>query len=524
VKIEQYPIRGGDYEHAGEAAGRLKERLKRLGADPGAVRRAIIAAYEAETNVVIHAHRGEMQVALSPGRLEVAVTDEGPGIPDIERAMQEGFSTAPAAARELGFGAGMGLPNIRKSADRFAIESTVGRGTAVRFTVYLPHQEAGTVVRHSIRVVAERCRQCLRCVTGCPTQAVRLHDERPLILEHLCIDCGACVAACPAGAMGMAEEEEGSVSATPVLVVPAGFLVAFGPGSDAERVQAALIGLGFGTILVTEGWEAALREAALDFARSEMRAKPVIVPVCPAAVNLIEMRFPSLLGQVAPFLTPVEAANEQLQDRPRTFVAACPSQRTALRTDWSAGRATVLSPARVWSALQPLLAPVRFREFPVKRVPETMAPEVMAVSGARHVLSVLEQVENGLLGDVGVIEPYLCDQGCFGSALLGEDAFVARERWLSGGWSPCLAAQAIRRRVPFAARGGLRLDPDMARAMTKLARIDELTRALPGRDCARCGAPTCAALAEDVVLGRATRSACPFSSEAVRQTPNEGQP
>ena len=133
--ISSYPIAGGDFERAGSASSLLKEQLKKVGVEPVAIRRAMIAAYEAEMNVVIYANKGNMQIALDTEKLDVEVTDEGPGIPDIEQAMIEGFSTAPPAIRELGFGAGMGLPNIKKNSDRFAIESAVGEGTRVTFTI-----------------------------------------------------------------------------------------------------------------------------------------------------------------------------------------------------------------------------------------------------------------------------------------------------------------------------------------------------------------------------------------------------
>ncbi|MBM4016896.1 MAG: anti-sigma regulatory factor [Planctomycetes bacterium] len=132
-----YIIAGGDYIRAGAASRRLKERLEAAGAAPDSVRRAVIAACEAEMNVVVHARGGRMEARLAPGRIDVEVADAGPGIADVPLAMQEGYSTAPPEARALGFGAGMGLPSIRRAADAFAIDSAPGRGTRLRFTVYL---------------------------------------------------------------------------------------------------------------------------------------------------------------------------------------------------------------------------------------------------------------------------------------------------------------------------------------------------------------------------------------------------
>ena len=124
-----YPIVGGDFASAGAATRALKEQLGKLGIEPEILRRIMIAAYEAEMNVVIHAHRGNLWARLNRGRIDIEVVDQGPGIPDIEQAMKPGYSTAPQKARQLGFGAGMGLPNIRKASDLFELDSQVGRGT-----------------------------------------------------------------------------------------------------------------------------------------------------------------------------------------------------------------------------------------------------------------------------------------------------------------------------------------------------------------------------------------------------------
>ena len=134
---QEFPLKGGDFAKAGAAACRIKDLLKELGLDPRTVRRAAIASYEAEMNVVVHARTGTLWARLDPARLDLEVADEGPGIPDVELALQEGWSTAPAKAREMGFGAGMGLPNIRRASDLFEIESRVGRGTRIRSTIFL---------------------------------------------------------------------------------------------------------------------------------------------------------------------------------------------------------------------------------------------------------------------------------------------------------------------------------------------------------------------------------------------------
>ncbi len=135
--VSQYEVPGGDFVRAGEASGKLKKTLARLGIDPRVVRRLAIATYEAEMNLVIYAGGGEIIAEVTPERIRVAVIDSGPGIPDVDRAMEPGYSTAPDWVRELGFGAGMGLPNIQNCSDEMKLESTVGVGTQLEFVIYL---------------------------------------------------------------------------------------------------------------------------------------------------------------------------------------------------------------------------------------------------------------------------------------------------------------------------------------------------------------------------------------------------
>lgn len=130
-----YDVSGEDFTRAGEASGLVKKRLKSLGYNSDAIRRIAIAMYEAEINMVIHADGGYCDVDIYPDRVEILLADHGPGIPDVDKAMQEGYSTAPDNVRNLGFGAGMGLPNIKKYTDSMRIETEIGVGTSLYLTV-----------------------------------------------------------------------------------------------------------------------------------------------------------------------------------------------------------------------------------------------------------------------------------------------------------------------------------------------------------------------------------------------------
>ena len=128
-----FTVLGDDFTCAGEASSKVKNKLKQLGYNSEAIRRAAIAMYEGEINMVIHGGGGEIFVEVYPDHIKME--DKGPGIENIEQAMQEGYSTAPANVRALGFGAGMGLPNIKKYTDSLHIESEVGKGTTIYMTV-----------------------------------------------------------------------------------------------------------------------------------------------------------------------------------------------------------------------------------------------------------------------------------------------------------------------------------------------------------------------------------------------------
>lgn len=132
-----FVVNGDDFTSAGQASIQIKKNLRRLGLDPEIIRRVSIAMYEGEINMVIHAHGGEADVNVHESHIEIILKDNGPGIKNIEQAMQEGFSTAPDQIRSLGFGAGMGLPNMKRYTDDMKIESEVGVGTTVTMRVNL---------------------------------------------------------------------------------------------------------------------------------------------------------------------------------------------------------------------------------------------------------------------------------------------------------------------------------------------------------------------------------------------------
>ena len=133
--VREYIIPSNDFIVAGEASSSVRKLLNQMGVAPAVVRRASIAMYEAEINAVIHGHGGRAHVEIDRDKVSIRISDDGPGIPDIGLAMQEGWSTAPDSVREMGFGAGMGLPNIKRNADRLSIDTAQGQGTTIHIIV-----------------------------------------------------------------------------------------------------------------------------------------------------------------------------------------------------------------------------------------------------------------------------------------------------------------------------------------------------------------------------------------------------
>lgn len=133
----EFHIEKDDFERAGEASSKMKKILRQLGMDSGIIRRASIAAYEAEINLVIHSLGGVISIRINPEAVIIIAEDIGPGIENIELAMKEGYSTASERVREMGFGAGMGLPNMKRCSDSFNIQSVVGKGTIITMKMML---------------------------------------------------------------------------------------------------------------------------------------------------------------------------------------------------------------------------------------------------------------------------------------------------------------------------------------------------------------------------------------------------
>jgi len=137
----KYSLKDGDFSNAGNASSNIKKNLKMLGIDAAIIKKMVVSIYEAEVNMIAHANGGKIEVFIDEEKIQAILADIGPGIPDIDQAMQKGFTTASEEVRQMGFGAGMGLPNIKKNSDDLKIESVVGQGTTLTIISYYKNKD-----------------------------------------------------------------------------------------------------------------------------------------------------------------------------------------------------------------------------------------------------------------------------------------------------------------------------------------------------------------------------------------------
>jgi iron only hydrogenase large subunit-like protein/anti-sigma regulatory factor (Ser/Thr protein kinase) len=551
--LYQVEISRGELQRIGEETSGFKRSLLGIGFPAEASRRALIVAYELGMNIIIHAYKGVLRLIWTDGNLEITAKDSGPGIPDIALAMKEGYSTAPEYMREMGFGAGMGLPNARRASDDFQIESRVGEGTTVVCKVCPgPADLQSSTYFHSVRLDPERCKGCTNCIKGCPTEAIRVRDGKAFILEDRCIDCGECIRRCPNLAKS-AVSDPWSVLSTfdyKIALVPPSFYGIF-TGVTPDEVRAALVAPGgFDEVFDVSAAADLCSRVQREYIQEHPGEGPFISPSCPAVLRFIQVKYPSMLKHVIPCEAPMEVAAwlaKAKVERPNAvrnpaaiFISPCPAKITASRQPVGRGRSLVdaavsASEAYLWVIEHKAEA----QAAGLKPFPESTGLGIgwgrsggevaavglpaLAVDGMEHVPSVLDELENGCLkGQVDFIEVQACTGGCVGGCLQAANPFASRMRLkhMAVAHKDALPHPVISEtstKIPqlwfsldLMPRPIYRLDTDSAKAEEKLRRLREIEGELPGLDCGACGAPTCRALAEDIVLGRGSAWDCTF--------------
>ena len=402
---------------------------------------------------------------------------------------------------------------------------------------------------HSVTLDSDKCMGCTNCIKHCPTEAIRVRSGKACIISERCIDCGECVRVCPHHAKRAQSDPLSVIESFPyAIALPAPTLYGqFNHLDDIDIVLTGLKRLGFDEVFEVSRAAELVSEATRRLMREGKLRLPVISSACPAVVRLIRVRFPDLCGHVLPVASPMELAARTAKDEaarrtglPREqigafFLTPCPAKVTDARTPINFEHSEVDGVIAISEIFPKLLDKMDHldRTEPLQgsgvigvswassggESAALLNDKYLAADGVENVIRVLEELEDEHIRELEFIELNACSGGCVGGVLTVENPYVARAR-----------LQRLRRYLPVSRNhleaGGvpdsmhwqseleyapvLKLSDNMEEALRMMADIDRICATFPGLDCGSCGAPSCRALAEDVVRGEARQSDCIF--------------
>lgn len=398
---------------------------------------------------------------------------------------------------------------------------------------------------HSVTLDESKCKGCTNCIKMCPTQAIRVRNSKASIITDLCIDCGECIRVCPYHAKKAITDNLDIINNYKYkIALPApAFYGQFGGNVTIDMILNALIKLGFDDVyevayaaqMVTRKTKELLKSGELEY--------PVINSACPAVVKLIATKYPDLLVNVLPLISPMNLAAKlarkiAMENTPYTadeigvfFISPCAAKATCTKYPLGLPESLIDGVFSFKDMYRSVLGILKQKDSSKElsmagfsgvcwaksggEVVSLNLDNYIAVDGIHNVIHVLEEIENDKLKDVEYVEALACTGGCVGGPLTVENNFVAKTRLKNiarTAKGPEEVAEFadvnIMWEVPVYSRPQSYLDADMSVAMQKLARIEKLHSELPGLDCGSCGAPSCRALAEDIVRGDAKETDC----------------
>lgn len=405
---------------------------------------------------------------------------------------------------------------------------------------------------------------CTACIKNCPTSAIRVRNRKAVILEDCCIDCGRCIQVCPHQAMYAVSQHEDSLQEYKYRVAlpePALFSQ-FHRLDNINIVLGALLKIGFDDVFEVAAAAELLSDIAARRLYDSDRPFPRITSACPTVIRIIQTRFPRLISHVEPVVLPMELAAQLAREeavkktglKPEEIgifaIVPCTSKVTTAHSPITLSSPVIDGAISINDIYLELLAPMKEVAANPPSLSRTGAlglswgycggesaarleKDYVAVDGVDNVIRILEEIEDGRLPDADFVELTACPQGCVGGCLTVENPYGSKMRLQHLAetlpqkrntlpFSP--AAQRLARfQKNLEPISAFQLDSDRGAAMEKMLKLDQLARRLPGLDCASCGAPTCRALAEDVVQGRASTDDCIFKvlARIERSVPGE---
>ena len=404
---------------------------------------------------------------------------------------------------------------------------------------------------HSVTLNEELCHGCTTCIKRCPTEAIRVRNGKAVITSERCIDCGECIRVCPHHAKSAKSDKLSIISRfTYKIVLPAPSLYGqFNNLDDIDYVLAGLLKLGFDEVYEVSAAAELVSDATRNLMERGKLQTPVISSACPAVVRLIRLKFPDLCGYVLPLLSPMEiaartakrqAANRlglPVEEIGAFFISPCPAKVTDIRAPIGIQDSWVDGVFSMNEIYPKLLETMTKKEEPSLlshsgligvswgssggEASALIQKKYLAADGIENVMGILEALEDGRLRELEFIELNACPGGCVGGVLTVENPFVARARiqqlrkYLPVSLTHLdTGASSIPNQMcwqePLESADVLRLSDDLGEAMEMMEQIDLLYESLPKLDCGSCGAPSCRALAEDVICGKAGKYDCIF--------------
>lgn len=411
---------------------------------------------------------------------------------------------------------------------------------------------------HSVTLNKDKCKGCTNCIKTCPTQAIRVRNKKAKIIKELCIDCGECIRVCPYHAKKAITDSFDILDNFKYkIALPApAFYGQFDKATSINSILHALVKAGFDDVFEVAYAAQIVTRKTRELIESGKLNEPIINSACPAVVKLITTKYPNLIDNIIPLISPMNLAAKMAriiaeeksgfksEEIGVFFITPCAAKATCTKIPHGLAKSCidgVFSFKDMYLKVLPYLKDnsaqnnLSYADFKgvcwANSGGEVALLDIdnyIAVDGIHNVIQVFDEIENDKLGDVKYIEALACVGGCVGGPLAVENNFVAQTRIkrmakTAEGRTPDFVPEVdVMWEVPVAMRKQRNLDDDMLVAMQKLSKIDEIYDTLPQLDCGSCGAPNCRALAEDIVKGYARESDCIVKfKERIAQMANE---